>query len=451
MVPGVLAGSRKLRFHSQDSYVSYNEIHTSNRLSLNGKVIFKMIRTLVVLALTLTAGMAESQSSSTAPKPRTAPPGQASAAKKSPSSAAQSASGPSESVITIDGLCSAPAAGRAPVAAPAPANCKTVITKQQFEDLLNVVNPNHQPIPAAQRQQLAQRYVDLLIFADAARKAGIEKKPQFQEAIRVQRMAVLQQVFLQDLEEQYKTPSADEIEKFYKDNVSKFEEVKLHRIAIPKTNPAGQGDKEEFEKKAQQVANDTREQAAKGEDPDKLQKAAYDSLGLTNPPGSTDFGKRKRGLFPPAEEQDIFALQAGGVTKVETGPAGFTIWKVDEKQTIPLDQVREEISRNLSQQKMRAKVDSIKAGVHPDFNKAYFAPPPTPGMPTGHPGAAVNPNSLPSAPTPKAGTPGNAVPPPSAVPPGAPSTPPAGAPSSSNPSTPPAAPATSPSTPKPPQ
>ncbi len=407
-----------------------------------------MIRTLVVLVLTLTAGMAESQSSSSAPKPRTAPAGQASATKKPSSSAAQSASGPSEAVITIEGLCSPPPAGRAAAAAPAPANCKTVITKQQFEELLNVINPNHQPIPAAQRQQLAQRYVDLLVFADAARKAGVEKEPQFQEAIRVQRMAVLQQVYLQNLEEQYKTPSPDEIEKFYKDNTSKFEEVKLHRIAIPKTNPAGQGDKEEFEKKAQQVANDIREQAAKGEDPDKLQKAAYDSLGLTNPPGSTDFGKRKRGLFPPAEEQDIFALKPGEVTKVESGPAGFTIWKVDEKQTIPLDQVREEISRNLSQQKMRTKVDSIKAGVHPDFNKAYFAPPPAPGMPTGHPGAVPSPSSLPSAPTPKTGgSPGTPVPPPSAAPPASPSAPPAGS-STPNPSAPPAAPTTPP---KPPQ
>lgn len=394
-----------------------------------------MIRTLVVLALTLTAGMAEAQSSPGAPKPRTAPAGQAAAAKKSPLGGAQSTSSTSEAVITIEGLCSPPPAGRT-AATPAPADCKKVITKQEFEELLNVVNPNHQPIPAAQRQQLAQRYVDLLVFSEAARKAGVEKKPQFQEAVRVQRMAVLQQVYLQDLEEQYKTPSADEVEKFYKDNNSKFEEVKLHRIAIPKTNPAAQ-DKEEFEKKAQQVANDIREQAAKGEDPDKLQKAAYDTLGLTNPPATTDFGKRKRGLFPPAEEQDIFGLKPGEVTKVESGPAGFIIWKVDEKQTIPLEQVREEISRNLSQQKMKAKVDSIKAGIHPDFNKDYFAPPPTPGMPTGHPGAAPNPNSLPSAPTPKTGTPpGTPVPPPSAAPPSAPSAPPAGAPSTPSPSVP---------------
>ena len=398
-----------------------------------------MIRTLVVLALALIGATAESQNPATAPKPRTASSGQSSAAKKPPvASVTQNAGASADAVITIQGLCSTPA-HRPAVAAP-PAACTTVVTKKQFEDLLNTINPTHQPIPAAQRQQLAQRYVDLLVFADAAHKAGVESKPQFQDALRVQSMALLQQVFLQDLEEQYKTPSQEEIDKFYKDNASKFEEVKLHRIAIPKNNPSPQANKEDYDKKAPQVANDIRERAAKGEDVDKLQKEAFETLGLTNPPPNTDFGKRKRGMFPPAEDQDIFALKSGEVTKVESGNAGYTIYKVDVKETLPLDQVREEISRNLSQQKMRSKVDSIKAAVHPEFKPEYFAPPPAPGPPPAPPGGAhpaPPPDSLPQAPSPKPG--GSAAP-------STPPTPPSGA---ANPSTPPAKPATPPSNPPP--
>jgi hypothetical protein len=329
-----------------------------------------------------------------------------------------------------------------------------VITKKQFEDLLNTVNPTHQPIQPAQRQQLAQRYVDLLVFADAARKAGIENKPQFQDALRVQHLFLLQQIFLQDLEEKYKTPTAEEIEQFYKDNASKFEEVKLHRIAIPKTSPSGQANKEDYDKKALQVANDIRERAAKGEDMDKLQKEAYDTLGLSNP-SSTEFGKRKRGAvppaFPPAEEQEIFALKSGEVTKVESGNIGYTIYRVDAKETVPLDQVREEISRNLSQQNLRSKMDSIKAAVHADFDKEYFAPPVAPVVPPPnvHPGA--QPNSLPQAPAPKPGS-SSGTPPPSSgsAAPSTPASAPAAA-SPSNPSAPPAKPATPPSTSTPPK
>ena len=151
---------------------------------------------------------------------------------------------------------------------------------------------------------------------------------------------------------------------------------------------------------------------------------------------STDLGKRKRGMFPPQEEQDIFALKSGEVTKVEPGNSGSVIYKVDERQTIPLEQVKEEISRNLSQQKMKSKVDSIKAAVHVDLDKEYFAPPVGPGgppMPPGgaHPVPAPPSSSLPQAPTPKPG--------------GVPSTPPAPpAPPSNTPNAPPPSPSTPP-------
>jgi hypothetical protein len=132
-------------------------------------------------------------------------------------------------------------------------------------------------------------------------------------------------------------------------------------------------------------------------------------------------------------------LKAGEVTKVEAGNSGWVVYKVDSKETIPLDQVREEISRNLSQQKLRSKTDSIKAAVHADFNKEYFAPPAPPVPPSSmHPGAP--PNNLPQAPTPKSGgTPAGSAPP---------SAPPA---SPSNPSAQPTQPTPPPSTPKPPQ
>ncbi|HXB20409.1 MAG TPA: peptidylprolyl isomerase [Candidatus Solibacter sp.] len=392
-----------------------------------------MIRTLLVLALAATSAMAQSQNSTTPPKRPAASPGSsavASSPARKSSTVGANAGDSSEAVITIQGLCT-PAHKAAGGAAP---GCVTVITKAQFDALLNTINPSHQPIPQAQRQQLAQRYVELLTFAEAARKAGIENKPQFQATLRVQRIALLQQIFLQDLEEQFKNPSQQEIEKYYSDNQPKFEEVKLHRIFIPKSNPSGQSNKEEYDKKAPQVANDLRERAAKGEDPDKLQKEAYDTLSITSPPMSTDLGKRKRGMFPPAEEQDIFALKAGEASKVESGASGWVVYKVDSKETIPLEKVKDEISRSLSQQKIKTRMDSIRASVHPDFNKEYFAPPapavppPTAAPPTPKPGtppAPPSPGGIPATP-PASPTPGTPSTPPNtpAAPPPSPSAPP---------------------------
>jgi hypothetical protein len=317
-------------------------------------------------------------------------------------------------VITIQGLCSAPARKTKSAApADASASCTTIVTKKQFESFLNLINPSHQPIMPAQRQQLAQRYVDLLTFANAARKAGIENKPQFLESLPVQRMGLLQQFYLQDLEEKYKNPSPQEIESYYKQNQQKYEEIKVRRIFIPKTSPVAQN-KDEYEKKAPQVANDSRERAAKGEDPDQIQKDAYSTLGISPPAGTTDLGKRRRGLFPPQQETEIFALNPGEVTKVEPEVSGYVIYKVESKETVPMEQVKEEISRTLYQQKMRAKVDSLKTTVHADLDPQYFGPPsPTtippmppgatredrPGNPRPQPPAAPKPSPVPVAPS----------------------------------------------------
>lgn len=378
-----------------------------------------MIRTLLVLALAATGAMAQSQNPTTPPKPQTASPGQSAGTSSSSgksSNLGANVADSSEAVITIQGLCT-PAHKTAGAAA---AGCATVVTKAQFEALLNTINPSHQPIPQAQRQQLAQRYVELLTFAEAARKAGMENKPQFQATLRVQRMALLQQIFLQDMEERFKNPSQQEIEKYYADNQPKFEEVKLHRIFIPKNNPSGASNKEEYDKKAPQVANDIRERAAKGEDPDKLQKEAYESLSIASPPMSTDLGKRKRGMFPPAEEQDIFALKAGEASKAESGVSGWVVYKVDSKETIPLEQVKDEISRTLSQQKIKTKMDSVRASVHPDFNKEYFAPP-APAVPPPTAAPPTRPGAMPVTPS-APPSPGNPGTPPASATPGTPGT-----------------------------
>ena len=112
---------------------------------------------------------------------------------------------------------------------------------------------------------------------------------------------------------------------------------------------------------------------------DKLQKEAYLRAGLTVPLPSTDTGSRRRGMMMPSEEQEVFSLSPGGVSKVEHEPSGYVIYKVNGKQTRPVDQVKDEISRDLLRQKMEKAMKSIKDSVHADFNDQYFGPaPPNP-------------------------------------------------------------------------
>src|SRR3989442_11343412 len=129
------------------------------------------------------------------------------------------------------------------------------------------------------------------------------------------------------------------MEHYYNKSQPKFDEAKLRRVFIPRNNP-GASNKEEFEKKAQQIAGDLRERLAKGEDPDVLEKEAYTSLALEAKPMPTDFGSRRKGSLPPEQDEEIFSLPPGSATKVESVPPGFVIYKVESRQTLPLDKVK---------------------------------------------------------------------------------------------------------------
>jgi len=292
---------------------------------------------------------------------------------------------PNAAVITIHGVCPSGAAA-APRGTGKAAKPATVLTKTQFENLINAINVNGQAFPPGALRNIAESYAQFLALADAAQKAGVDKDPKVQELLRVARLRALAEAYRHSLEEKYRNPSAQEITAYYNKNLAKFEQVKLSRVFVSKFNPKiPQDGRQEFEKKAQQVASDLRDRAAKGEDLDKLQKEAYTTLDLANPPASTDMGTKKRGTLPPPIEQEIFALQPSEVSKLETDPGGFAFYKLQSKETIALDQVRAEITRTIFQQHLETAMKAVIESTHTDLNDQYFGPRPTPG-PTTIPG-----------------------------------------------------------------
>jgi len=316
---------------------------------------------------------------------------------------------PNQPVITMHGACANEQIGTTDAG-----TCTTVLNKEQFEKLLDAINTNNQPIPPQMRRNLAQALVGLMTFAQAAEKAGMANDPKFEEVMRVVRMRTLQDMFQRSVDQKNRNSSPQEIEAYYAQNSGKYTEVKLGRIFVPKNNPTAPvaQDKGEFEKKAEQLANDMRARAAKGEDLEKLQREAYATLGLTTPAPSAEAGTRRKGMLMPQEEEEIFSLKPGDLSKVEKEPTGFIIYKVESKQTVPLEQVKDEIGRELFRQKMDAQLKAINDSVHTDYNEQYFGPAPTTTTPgPGSTGAQEKPpvpsmarppaTSATAAPTPK--------------------------------------------------
>jgi parvulin-like peptidyl-prolyl cis-trans isomerase-like protein len=296
---------------------------------------------------------------------------------------------PNQPVISIRGLCPAQKDIATNTKVPSTAECTMSITKEQFDNLVKAFNSNNQPITQAQRRSLAEKYVELLVISEAAESAGVENTPTYAEVMRVLRLKTLGDLYLNQLAEQYRNPPEQEIEAYYQANQQKYEAAKLSRIYLPKNDPdpkATAEQKQDFEKKLQPLSDDIQARAAKGEDMAKLQKDAYTSLGITAAPPTTDLSLARHGMFPPKLDQEIFSHKAGEVFRSDDA-SGYMIYRVDSRQTSPLESVKAEISQQLFRQKMEAKTKELNAPVHAEYDDKYFGPPVKAGPPM-PPGAA---------------------------------------------------------------
>ena len=286
------------------------------------------------------------------------------------STPAEPAMPPTATVITIHGACTTRTSTKGAAAAK---GCTTNVSKKQFDTLLNLVMPPHQTATPQMRRTLAQRYVELLAIADAAQKAGVEKSPEYQ----LLRLRGLAEAYQRQLDLKYKQVPPSEVDAYYNQHKDEFDSATLRRLYIPKADPAKPkataDEKATFAKKAEDIGVQMEQRAKKGEDMDALEKDAYSKLGLTITPPSTQIGPVRKGALPAATDKQIFALAQGGTYK-DDEPTAVIIYKVESKQTLPVDKVKDEIVRTLERQKMDSTMKSITSSVKADYNDKYFGP-----------------------------------------------------------------------------
>ncbi|MBA3912393.1 MAG: hypothetical protein H0X25_00695, partial [Acidobacteriales bacterium] len=126
-------------------------------------------------------------------------------------------------VITLAGVCQS--------GDPKSPDCKTVVTKEQFEQLINAVAPN---MPPYARRQMATRYATMLSMSSQAEKMGLDKGPKYDEMMKVARLQVLSQELQQQVQEKAGQISDKEIDDYYKANTPAYEEADLQRIFVPR-------------------------------------------------------------------------------------------------------------------------------------------------------------------------------------------------------------------------
>ena len=277
---------------------------------------------------------------------------------------------PDAPVVTVHGIC--PEGQKPP--ADKPDACTMVLTRAQFEGLVASINVNNTNYPPPALRGFATDYANILALASAGEKAGVEKDPRFADLMKIARARVLGGII-----------SALSAGKIWKAigrrdcGILPAERRKVwadedRRIHVPKVDPTRPQDrKPEFEKKARELAASIRERAARGEDVTSLQVEVYKTLGLKAQPPQTELSTNPKPTFPANVEQDINALKAGEVTKVEFEPSGFNIYKVRSRNTIPIEQARAQIVREISQKNIDSALKAATGTVHSELNEQYFS------------------------------------------------------------------------------
>ncbi len=310
-------------------------------------------------------------------------------------------------VITIKGVCnSSSTAEKAPATKGAATKsarpeCKTVVTRLEFEKLVETLQ-----VPPAAKKQFATQYATALIMANEAHKMGLDRGQHYEELLKLARLQVLTRQLAQTLQEESAKVPDHEVQNYYQNNKAAYQEATLERLYIPRTQqqePSKDISKEaETDAKKRQAdseaamkkeADDLRARAAAGEDFTKLQAESYKFANFKAAPPAVKMEKARLTTLPPSQAS-VFDMKPGDVSQVLTDPGGYFVYKLEQKDTVPLDKVRDEIRLSLQKQKMQDAMQTMQQSATPSFDEAYFAA----SSPSNTPGSIVGGHVPPGAP-----------------------------------------------------
>lgn len=299
-----------------------------------------------------------------------------------PQSAPASKVAPDAPVLTIKGFCPAHASDSTPSRPETPKPiCQTVVTRAEFEKLANAISPG---MKLQVQRQLANAYPRLLVMAHDAEQRGLDKTERFSELQRFSRLQTLSQEMVREIKQEAANISEKAIEDYYLENSSQFERATFKRIFIPtrrqtepppkeKADDAALKAQSESEEAMTKEADELRARATAGEDFTRLQQAAYDAAAIKATPDSADLAKIRR-INLPAAHVSAFDMKVGELSQVISDASGHYIYKLESKELLPLDSVREEIRSLLQNRNMQDAMRKIQESFTTEMNSEFFGP-----------------------------------------------------------------------------
>ena len=227
------------------------------------------------------------------------------------------------------------------------------ITTEDAERFIRASNPQQTfaGIKEGDKEIVTNRLIERVLFIEAAKKAEVEKDPEFQKALTIAKDELM---INQLMKNQYESTvvSDGEAKEFYEKNKERFKkpaQVKARHILIKKDEAAAKKIIEEL----------------KGLSGEKLKEkfvelAKSKSEGPTAPKGG-DLGYFGEGQMVAPFNKAVFAMEKGKITEapVKTQFGYHIIYLEDKKPatTVPYEKVKAQIVQNLKQTQFRKMLE----------------------------------------------------------------------------------------------
>ncbi|MEA3419269.1 MAG: peptidyl-prolyl cis-trans isomerase [Campylobacterota bacterium] len=228
------------------------------------------------------------------------------------------------------------------------------VTKQDAQVFVRATAPgtNFEQLTPEQKKMITDRLVERVLFVEAAKKEGMEKKAEYKENLEKLKEELLVSLWMKAQMENA-IVSDSEAKEFYEKNKDKFkvpESVHARHILVTDEKTA----KELIDQLKTLKGNELKVKF--------IELAKAKSTGPTGPKGG-DLGTFAKGQMVPEFEEAVFKLKNGEITVVPVKTQfGYHVIFLEEKKveaTVPFEQVKEKIIQTLKQQQFQTKLAEV--------------------------------------------------------------------------------------------
>jgi parvulin-like peptidyl-prolyl isomerase len=241
----------------------------------------------------------------------------------------------------------------------------TKITQAQFEDMYGDFLKDQAGAPVPKKKTTAENLAGSLMLAKEAEVQGLNKKPEVQRQLEMNRIQVLSTAEYNELQDKAK-PTMQQVDEYYKSHLDDFDTVSIRRVFIFKQNEHTNGHgvpAAEANVRADQI----RKILTSGGDPKPLIKDTKDAI------DAEPLWFRRDEL--PAVMSQAFTMKVGEWSQVADTPDALIMFEVVKKDRLTLGQATPDIEKKLQAQKLREEMDALKKKTGVWLDEEYFAAP----------------------------------------------------------------------------